>query len=714
MARYQYSAIDTSSSEPHIRLLKLQGGIDSEIRGELFDAYLDDENLIPYEAISYTWGLKSCLEIDIWKIWIGDEIIAITENAYQVLDHLRYPEMDRIVWIDSICINQGNKAERSHQVQQMAQIYTCAEKVHIWLCNSSKISSPIMESLRKLAVQIQKAKAPHNDREYARHWSTVQCESKLISDNFEVRHRRSLARLLRLPWFRRVWILQEVANAKRTEVHCGLNSVPGSIFAIAPELVGLKPDSHCQAVLDLMKKPERRPSWWSEDRDLFALMKRFGASEASEDRDHVYALLGMCTDPGLEIDYTARTENVIWQTIAHIYRLPLDLISTMAPSYGTVKGLRSHIHSAGNYLLESLAMQGFTDVIPDLVQLGRGVRVTLDLLSKVSGGQNEQNCREKMLRFLSQLQVAKEVTPESLIDAIGKKSVGEKYLNLLLQDANTKVRLNENALLFVAQHATPETMTVIFSRPVTTAITEGVLHMVATYPTAGTEGVLYMVATYATPQVMALILSKPSVTPRITENILHKVVERATPETLALIISQPVIASRITEHVLYVAAGHSVSRISAIHLERMKALFGKYESKERITPMVVRELVRNLGPMWPITFPFDHEGAREAVKRCTFLGTYRLYPLRSNTITEQVNLPFHHGHSEMSLAAVCGDIDNVQRLVEWGRDINATDEFGWTALRYATEMGHSDLINWLELHGAVIIHYALWNEDDRG
>ena len=82
---------------------------------------------------------------------------------------------------------------------------------------------------------------------------------------------------------------------------------------------------------------------------------------------------------------------------------------------------------------------------------------------------------------------------------------------------------------------------------------------------------------------------------------------------------------------------------------------------------------------------------------------------------EGLYLPFRGRQTEMSLAAVCGDTRRVRNLVNnMGHDINARDEFGWTALRYATEMGHSDLINWLELHGAVIIHYALWNEDDRG
>lgn len=37
------------------------------------------------------------------------------------------------LWVDAICINQGNMAERSHQVQMMWPIYKSAETVLVWL-----------------------------------------------------------------------------------------------------------------------------------------------------------------------------------------------------------------------------------------------------------------------------------------------------------------------------------------------------------------------------------------------------------------------------------------------------------------------------------------------------------------------------------------------------------------------------------------------------
>jgi len=46
-------------------------------------------------------------------------------------------------------------------------------------------------------------------------------------------------------WFKRVWILQEVANAKAAVICSGTKSVSARIFALAPLLIGAKPEPYC-------------------------------------------------------------------------------------------------------------------------------------------------------------------------------------------------------------------------------------------------------------------------------------------------------------------------------------------------------------------------------------------------------------------------------------------------------------------------------------
>ncbi|KAK7906389.1 HET-domain-containing protein [Apiospora marii] len=109
----------------------------------------------------------------------------------------------------------------------------------------------------------------------------------------------ALLELLNRPWFKRVWILQEVANARIATVICGSHSVPARAFAITPDLFGIEVPTHIQAVLDLIPGPVRKETWYMGDRTLATLLGKFGYSLASFEHDRVYALLGICSDaPG--------------------------------------------------------------------------------------------------------------------------------------------------------------------------------------------------------------------------------------------------------------------------------------------------------------------------------------------------------------------------------------------------------------------------------
>jgi len=55
MASYTYDPIDLT--QPTIRLARLLRGKSNDIQCEIFQAWLNQpEDIIPYEALSYTWG----------------------------------------------------------------------------------------------------------------------------------------------------------------------------------------------------------------------------------------------------------------------------------------------------------------------------------------------------------------------------------------------------------------------------------------------------------------------------------------------------------------------------------------------------------------------------------------------------------------------------------------------------------------------------------
>ena len=88
-----------------------------------------------YSAMSYTWGEPNFCEQLI--IHSDDELdvscLAISMTVKDMLLQLRRPHKHRHLWIDAICLNQKDGDEKAQQIPLMGEIYTQADKVHIWL-----------------------------------------------------------------------------------------------------------------------------------------------------------------------------------------------------------------------------------------------------------------------------------------------------------------------------------------------------------------------------------------------------------------------------------------------------------------------------------------------------------------------------------------------------------------------------------------------------
>ena len=324
MERFDYKPIDLQG--PSFRLVRLVKGNDVDIHCELFEAWLHpSECVLPYEALSYTWGGTERAE----SILVHGKELRVTQNLYLALRHLRFEHVDRILWIDAICINQDDVGERGHQVQQMANIYNKANRVVIWLGVFTSDTDVIMNSMIKLQKESNKYACNHwkfSDERWANIWSGVQPILRSVHTNLEARQRNGLNTLLRRSWFERVWILQEVANAQAAVIVCGTKSASSRMFALIPSLLGIKPSPHCQAVLDILPGPLRRDSWWHEKRDLHTLLDKFRDSRASEPLDKIYALLGMSSDTCdsgiLRVDYSKSETKVIQDTTSFLLSLP--------------------------------------------------------------------------------------------------------------------------------------------------------------------------------------------------------------------------------------------------------------------------------------------------------------------------------------------------------------------------------------------------------
>ncbi|PWY80888.1 HET-domain-containing protein [Aspergillus sclerotioniger CBS 115572] len=319
MDAYDYDPLNLEG--PSARLLLLYGGEwFDKLECTLMQAWFDGNEALSYEALSYTWGDGEKPN----RIKIDGKWLPVTTNLFDALTHLRYPTEPRILWVDAVCINQNDTRERGHQVHQMRNIYSRAERVIFWLGPGTSETNAILYSLYELEQESLHHGSSRNwkltDERWRDLWSYLM--RRRHPDLLEMQ-KTGMKLLLDRPWFRRVWIVQEVANARSALVCCGSRSVSALFFALGPLLTEVEPMPHCQAILDLMPGPARNHSWWSRRQDLHTLLCKSRHSEAKDPKDMIYGLLSIASDMQstneIQVDYNKSEAQVVAVAFSFFY-----------------------------------------------------------------------------------------------------------------------------------------------------------------------------------------------------------------------------------------------------------------------------------------------------------------------------------------------------------------------------------------------------------
>jgi hypothetical protein len=164
-----------------------------------------------YEALSYCWGSKETTDM----ISCGkNAYLSLNQSLSSALRQLRWIEEPRVLWADAICINQFDTEEKSFQVNMMRDIYRQAHRVLVWLGEdrTGNTLRPLANLAKKL-TEINNT-SPQMDR-------VIKQKHIGFGDN----HILMLSSLLKRPWFRRIWVIQEVAVARDVIIHCGNESM---------------------------------------------------------------------------------------------------------------------------------------------------------------------------------------------------------------------------------------------------------------------------------------------------------------------------------------------------------------------------------------------------------------------------------------------------------------------------------------------------------
>ncbi|KAI0544977.1 heterokaryon incompatibility protein-domain-containing protein [Xylaria curta] len=213
---YVYSPIRPPKT---FRLLRLFGSAsrESPLQGQMVHVSLDDHPV--YHAISYTWeGQMS----DQTMLCEGAKLL-ITKNCEETLKSLRPArgEEARHLWIDSVCINQEKEREaqmeRQGQVEMMGFIYKAAKSVIAWLGDPTTLQPRVLSSdIYDTTIQWL-SRLAHTSTEAKAETQKTRIQELL----YEIDCAHLIATFLHIPWFKRLWVVQEIALSNQGELFFG-------------------------------------------------------------------------------------------------------------------------------------------------------------------------------------------------------------------------------------------------------------------------------------------------------------------------------------------------------------------------------------------------------------------------------------------------------------------------------------------------------------
>ncbi|KAK4888651.1 hypothetical protein LTR27_012495 [Elasticomyces elasticus] len=217
---YEYQALP----ESHIRLLRIIPATDGPIHCSMTTAHLATSP--SYAALSYTWGAPCAPNTTIPPLPAVDCVIhldgrvkPVTENLHRAMLRLRETseeQYDQPIWIDAICINQEDNAEKAVQVQAMDHIYKSARVVVAWLGEWDNTVAGAILVMKCLA------RIPQTD--YSTH------ATRLLSDlGVPGVLWLCFITFFRRTWFNRAWVFQEAALAPRLLMVCGNQIIPDDV-----------------------------------------------------------------------------------------------------------------------------------------------------------------------------------------------------------------------------------------------------------------------------------------------------------------------------------------------------------------------------------------------------------------------------------------------------------------------------------------------------
>ncbi|KAK9413776.1 hypothetical protein SUNI508_11594 [Seiridium unicorne] len=279
---------------PSVRLIRLKsGGEGDPVKCDLFSASLTESHR--FTALSYVWGNYN----DKVSICVNDRVVTTTRNLYAAMVHLRDRSAEIILWVDALCINQGNLPERTSQVEHMPQIYGTAAEVIAWLGEEAHGSGEAMDYISSHAGATNETSNPHQKP------APLQLEP-----------------LWSRPYWGRVWVVQELASAHRSGgkciIKCGHQFVSFDQFRC---FLGRFLADQFYTGVDSVRRPKHliNLSIAHEKKSFLEILSESASLEATDPRDRIYGIRGISPEfyrNRIPVDYQISFQELCKKVIA--------------------------------------------------------------------------------------------------------------------------------------------------------------------------------------------------------------------------------------------------------------------------------------------------------------------------------------------------------------------------------------------------------------
>ena len=229
--------LNTTIEARMIRLLTVHD-YDSQglLNCSLSTAQLDE--LPNFIALSYTWGKEEATQ----KIVVNGHRCMIRRNLYNFLDTVAAKSLrGELLFIDAICIDQSNIEERGSQVSHMGTIYSKASRVIAWLGLADELLYERLASVKKTVAQLRRrglgALSSESDTEAVLgkfqelldaeelHVGLAEEQVNQISASpdllVDLMNPAGFSFSYDRPFWRRVWIVQEIILAQHLTIQVG-------------------------------------------------------------------------------------------------------------------------------------------------------------------------------------------------------------------------------------------------------------------------------------------------------------------------------------------------------------------------------------------------------------------------------------------------------------------------------------------------------------